>query len=127
MRIVNRKLNQLNIWPGFVDILATLLIVTIFTIMISGIAQIYFNDVLGKKKTEITELDVKLTEIAEKLSLQISKNKGLNKTNNKLTELNNNLSSSLKEIKDENNKFIQKIKEKELIIKINKKKNIRPH
>lgn len=122
MRIVNRKLNQLNIWPGFVDILATLLIVTIFTIMISGIAQIYFNDVLGKKKTEITELDVKLTEIAEKLSLQISKNKGLNKTNNKLTELNNNLSSSLKEIKDENNKFIQKIKEKELIIKINKKK-----
>ena len=50
MRLEKKKINQLNIWPGFVDVLATLLIVTIFTIMISGIAQIYFNDIIGKKK-----------------------------------------------------------------------------
>ena len=50
MRNATKKLNQLNIWPGFVDILATLLIVTIFTILISGIAQMYFNDIIGKKK-----------------------------------------------------------------------------
>ena len=50
MKHAAKKFNQLNIWPGFVDILATLLIVTIFTILISGIAQMYFNDVIGKKK-----------------------------------------------------------------------------
>ena len=50
-----RSLNSLNIWPGYVDVLATLLIVTIFTIMISTITQLYFNDVLGKKKIKFRD------------------------------------------------------------------------
>ena len=44
-----RRLNTFNIWPGFVDVLATLLIVTIFAIMISIVTQLYFNDLIGKK------------------------------------------------------------------------------
>ena len=54
-----RSLNSLNIWPGYVDVLATLLIVTIFTIMISTITQLYFNDVLGKKKKSNFEIRYK--------------------------------------------------------------------
>ena len=43
-----RRLNTFNIWPGFVDVLATLLIVTIFAIMISIVTQLYFNDLIDK-------------------------------------------------------------------------------
>lgn len=81
MRNTTKRLNQLNIWPGFVDILATLLIVTIFTILISGIAQMYFNDVIGKKKSEISELDIKISKIAEELSLTKSSIKELKEKN----------------------------------------------
>ena len=81
MRNTTKRLNQLNIWPGFVDILATLLIVTIFTILISGIAQMYFNDVIGKKKSEISELDIRISKIAEELSLTKSSIKELKEKN----------------------------------------------
>lgn len=81
MRNATKKLNQLNIWPGFVDILATLLIVTIFTILISGIAQMYFNDVIGKKKSEISALDIKISKIAEELSLTKNSIKELKEKN----------------------------------------------
>ena len=122
MRTANKKLNQLNIWPGFVDVLATLLIVTIFTIMISGIAQIYFNDILGKKTTEINELDVKLSEIAEKLSLQVSKNKLLNDTNNILTTSLKNSQNKNKSLSSKNSKLTLDLKNKDLKIKIDSQK-----
>ena len=122
MRTANKKLNQLNIWPGFVDVLATLLIVTIFTIMISGIAQIYFKDISGKKTTEINELDVKLSEIAEKLSLQISKNKLLNDTNNILTTSLKNSQNKNKSLSSKNSKLTLDLKNKDLKIKIDSQK-----
>ena len=61
-----RRLNTFNIWPGFVDVLATLLIVTIFAIMISIVTQLYFNDLIGKKKSQIVELDSEIVKIGEK-------------------------------------------------------------
>ncbi len=115
MRSNKKKINELNIWPGFVDVLATLLIVTIFTILVSGIAQIYFNDVLGKKTTKISELDLKLAEISEKLSLQITSNKNLKNSN---MELKNFLNLE----KDKNLEIVSKLKKRELQIKINEKK-----
>ena len=51
-----RSLSSVNIWPGYVDVLATLLIVTIFTVMISTITQLYFNDVIGKKQVRFQNL-----------------------------------------------------------------------
>ena len=63
-----KSLSSVNIWPGYVDVLATLLIVTIFTVMISTIAQRYFNDVIGEKTSEISELDKKIFEIGKALS-----------------------------------------------------------
>ena len=46
MRASRKNLYEVNIWPGFVDVLGTLLIVTIFTVLISTVTQIYFNDQL---------------------------------------------------------------------------------
>ena len=47
------QLYEINIWPGFVDILGTILIVTMFTVLISTITQIYFNDQLEIHKTKL--------------------------------------------------------------------------
>ena len=41
-----RSRNALDIWPGFVDALATLLMVIIFLLMIFVVAQFYLNDAL---------------------------------------------------------------------------------
>ena len=116
MKSSSKKLYQLNIWPGFVDVLATLLIVSIFTILISGIAQIYFNDILGKKKNQISELDNRISDIAEKLSLEIEKKK-------KLKKLNIQLVSTIKEKENEVLNIKTEIKKKVLSLKIEKQKN----
>lgn len=116
MKGTRKKLNQLNIWPGFVDVLATLLIVSIFTILISGIAQIYFNDILGKKRTQISKLDNRISDIADKLSLEIKKKKNLERLNIQLVST----------IKDKENELINvktEFKKKDLSLKIEKQKN----
>ena len=66
MRLSRKNIYEINIWPGFVDILGTLLIVTIFTVLISTVTQIYFNDQLEVKRGEISSLD---DEIANLLSI----------------------------------------------------------
>ena len=116
MKGTRKKLNQLNIWPGFVDVLATLLIVSIFTILISGIAQIYFNDILGKKRTQISKLDNRISDIANKLSLEIKEKKNLERLNIQLVST----------IKDKENELINvktEFKKKDLSLKIEKQKN----
>ena len=116
MKGTRKKLNQLNIWPGFVDVLATLLIVSIFTILISGMAQIYFNDILGKKKTQISVLDNRISDIADKLSLEIEEKK-------KLERLNVQLVSTIKEKEKEVVNVKTEVKKKDLSLKIEKQKN----
>ena len=66
MRQSRRQLYEINIWPGFVDILGTILIVTIFTVLISTITQIYFNDQLEIKRGEISSLDNKISSLSSK-------------------------------------------------------------
>ena len=69
MRASRKNLYEINIWPGFVDVLGTLLIVTIFTVLISTVTQIYFNDQLEIKRGEISSLDSQITSLANQLNL----------------------------------------------------------
>ena len=39
-----------NIWPGFVDVLATLLIVIIFILMVFTVSQIYLSDAISGQR-----------------------------------------------------------------------------
>ena len=84
--------------------------------MISGIAQIYFNDIIGKKKSEIFELDNQLEVIAKKLSMEINKNKELN-------SLNDNLNSTLVNSAEEKKQLQSALKKNELLYKIIEQKN----
>ena len=63
MRTARRNIYEINYWPGFVDVLGTLLIVTIFTVLISTVTQIYFNDQLEVKRGEISDLDNQISEL----------------------------------------------------------------
>ncbi len=115
MKLSKGRHTQFNIWPGFVDVLATLLIVTIFTIMISGVAQVYFNEILGKKTNQISKLDMKLRSLNEELSIQINKN-------SKLYKKNVDLQSTVNNLKEENNSLDISLKKNKFTLKLNDKK-----
>ena len=47
-RSIRYRLNESNnLWPGFVDVLATLLIVIIFVLMVFTVSQIYLSDAIS--------------------------------------------------------------------------------
>ena len=79
MRNSRKNLHEINIWPGFVDILGTLLIVTIFTVLISTVTQIYFNDQLEIKRGEISSLDEELNSLIKQLEIESKEKKKLKK------------------------------------------------
>ena len=85
MRASRKNLYEVNIWPGFVDVLGTLLIVTIFTVLISTVTQIYFNDQLEIKRGEISSLDNQITNLANQLGLLNTEKKKIDKSFSTLT------------------------------------------
>lgn len=64
----------LDVWPGFVDALATLLIVMIFALMVFVVSQIYLSDALQGSKRGLEALQAKLKEIAQLLQIEQKKN-----------------------------------------------------
>ncbi len=79
--IKKRIYDSPNIWPGFVDILATLLIVIIFILMVFTVSQFYLSDaVVGRDKAlaelrlQIRELSKILTSTEENLATEEQKN-----------------------------------------------------
>ena len=116
MRTKRKNLYEINYWPGFVDVLGTLLIVTIFTVLISTITQIYFNDQLEVKRGEISNLDDEVKELIEQLGGVTRKKKEVEKRflefKNQFEKLEadkNKLNENLSK-----NQYILKMKNKEL-------------
>ena len=52
----NRLADTTNIWPGFVDVLATLLIVIIFVLMVFTVSQIYLSDAITGRDKALQDL-----------------------------------------------------------------------
>jgi chemotaxis protein MotB len=70
MPLTRRNRTASNIWPGFVDALATLLMVIIFLLMIFVVAQFYLNDALIGRDRALERLNRQISELAELLSLE---------------------------------------------------------
>ena len=85
MRLTRKNIYEINIWPGFVDILGTLLIVTIFTVLISTITQIFFNDQLEIKRGEISTLDQEIQKLLSQIELESKLNEKLEKKNKSIS------------------------------------------
>ena len=69
----NRLGESANIWPGFVDVLATLLIVIIFVLMVFTVSQIYLSDAISGRDKALQELRIQISELSKILQLEIGK------------------------------------------------------
>ncbi|NKB57221.1 MAG: peptidoglycan -binding protein [Alphaproteobacteria bacterium] len=89
-----RTRGVMNIWPGFVDALATLLMVIIFLLMIFVVAQFYLNDALIGRDRALDKLNLQISELAELLSLERRASRDLR---NNVAQISAELQSSLAE------------------------------
>ena len=72
-----RNQHRADIWPGFVDALATLLMVIIFLLMIFVIAQFFLNDALSGRDQALDRLRGQVSELADLLNLERQANTDL--------------------------------------------------
>ncbi len=70
LAVARRDQGSRNIWPGFVDALATLLLVLIFMLLIFVLAQVYLNEALLGRDQALERLNRQVDELAELLSLE---------------------------------------------------------
>lgn len=88
-----RRASQ-DYWPGFVDVLSTLLLVTIFLMSLFMIAQYFVSQESNSKDTVLARLNSQIAELDEQLALIRSREKS---ANDQLALLQNTLSSSEEE------------------------------
>ena len=89
-----RSRPPINIWPGFVDALAALLIIIIFLLMVFVISQFYLQNTLASREKALDSLGQQVSELAELLSLERQANVDLNLS---IEQLSSQLQSSLGE------------------------------
>ena len=126
MRTSRKNLLEINIWPGFVDVLGTLLIVTIFTVLISTVTQIYFNDQLEIKRGEISNLDNQITDLANQLNILNIEKKKIDKKFAKLTIEYRDLDKKKNQLDEDLSKsqYNLKIRDKEIEEVVNERSNL---
>jgi chemotaxis protein MotB len=83
---------SINIWPGFVDALATLLLVVIFVLMVFMIAQYFLSTALTGRDEALQRLNREISELADILSLERDANADLRIN---LAQISSELQSSL--------------------------------
>ncbi|MDC3022131.1 OmpA family protein [Pelagibacteraceae bacterium] len=66
----NRLSDTTNIWPGFVDVLATLLIVIIFVLMVFTVSQIYLSDAISGRDKALEDLRTQINELSKILVIE---------------------------------------------------------
>ena len=71
----NRLGESTNIWPGFVDVLASLLIVIIFVLMVFTVSQIYLSDAISGRDKALQELRLQITELSKLLQSEVTEKK----------------------------------------------------
>ena len=68
--LARRAQRSTNIWPGFVDALATLLLVLIFLLMVFVLAQAFLREKMTGKDTELLRAQSQIGELADLLAME---------------------------------------------------------
>ena len=85
---------SVNIWPGFVDALATLLLVVIFVLMVFMIAQYFLSTALSGRDAALERLQRQVAELGELLALERAESFRLQSDFNEVSdELNTSLNA----------------------------------
>lgn len=72
-----RSRHRSDIWPGFVDALASLLMVIIFLLLVFVLAQFFLGEALSGRDSALQKLDTEVAELADLLALEKTANKSL--------------------------------------------------
>ena len=72
-----REQRSTNIWPGFVDALATLLMVIIFLLMIFVLAQFFLTQEISGQDEALRKLKIEVTDLTNILALERKTNTSL--------------------------------------------------
>ena len=83
--MISRNQHRTDIWPGFVDALAALLMVIIFLLMVFVIAQFFLNDALTGRDEALERLQGQVADLADLLSLERQANEELMASTAKLS------------------------------------------
>jgi chemotaxis protein MotB len=67
----------INIWPGFVDALAQLLMVIVFVLLIFTVGQFYLADALSGRDAALQKLTAQVNQLTDILALERRTNAGL--------------------------------------------------
>ncbi|MGC8527914.1 peptidoglycan -binding protein [Acidiphilium sp.] len=76
-RTIRGRNNGLEIWPGYVDALSTLLMVTIFVLLVFVLAEAFLSVALSGRNKTITALRSEIAQLSHVLALQKSKTASL--------------------------------------------------
>ena len=82
-----RQSSSVTAWPGYVDVLSSLLMVVIFVLMIFTLAQFMLSEMLFGQKNELAELHNQISELSELLGLEQGKNTRLNSEVSRLADV----------------------------------------
>ena len=82
----SRNQHRTEIWPGFVDALAALLMVIIFLVMVFVVAQFFLNHAISGRDAALERLQSQVANLAELLSLERETNEQLKTSNIILAE-----------------------------------------
>ena len=84
-----------NLWPGFVDVLATLLIVIIFILMVFTVSQIYLSDAISGRDKALNDLRKQINELSKILVIETEEKQqaltSLEQTEDELAQTESNL------------------------------------
>ncbi len=83
--------NGLDAWPGYVDALSTLLMVTIFVLLVFVLAEAFLSTALRGSDNTITQLKEEIAELTQSLSMESTKDATLSQ---ELAALNAQLAAS---------------------------------
>lgn len=102
----------IDIWPGFVDALAALLIIFIFILLVFMVTQLYLREVLTDRDTALTRLNQQINELAEMLALERTASADLRLT---VAQLSTELQSSIAAREELGAKLTEALSEREFL------------
>lgn len=70
MALAGRRHRQIEAWPGYVDVLSTLLMVIVFVLMIFVIGQLFLSQALSGRDAALAKLNRQIAELSDILSLR---------------------------------------------------------
>jgi len=77
MRSLARRRRALDIWPGFVDALSSLILVMVFVLLMFAIGQFVLSQTIVGKNQALAELDAQIAQLSKTLSLAQGSNRDL--------------------------------------------------